>query len=141
MRIRWILGLTVVTLAVTMGMGTAVSSGDQGAPYKSFGVTVRPSSPTPGGAADITAAGYRPGSTATFWISGSSSDRGRSYQPRLIELGGSRVDANGVVNEDVTVPASFQPRSIHIVVVKGEGRDGRPLTESTSVVLSQRRNR
>jgi hypothetical protein len=125
--------LFAVVLAIAIGIGFAVSGRAQGEPYKSFGVTVRPVSPAPGAKADITAAGYGPGSTATFWISTSPSN-----SSRLLVLGKSRVNANGIVTDDVTIPRYFQPYSVHVVEVQGVGRNGRPLTQSTSVKLSGR---
>lgn len=126
-----ILALTGVVAAAATGIGFAVVGTATGEPYKSFGVTVQPSSPAPGGKAEIIARGYRPGSEADFFVSVA-----RSPRSRLIELGESTVDANGVARDAVTIPSYFEARSLHTIEVEGVARDRDPLTEMTKVRLA-----
>jgi hypothetical protein len=81
--------------------------------------------------ADITARGFGPGTTATFFISTTPSPRSQ-----LVRLGVSAVDANGVVTEVVTIPGDFETHSVHSVQVQGVGSDRHLLTEYTKIRLA-----
>ena len=131
MGIRRMLAVLAAVAAAAIGIGFSVSGSARGDPYKSTGISVSPASPAPGGAVEITARGYLPGSTAIFLISTSP-----SAQSQLILLGRSTVDANGVVTDDTTIPGAFQPHSRHAIQVMGVDRNLRALTETTKVRIA-----
>jgi hypothetical protein len=95
------------------------------APYVSTGITLSVPHPAPGGSDTVTAAGYQPGSQATFLIFSNG-----------ITLGTAAVNANGVVADNVTVPSSFVAGSAHTFEVQGTAADGTPLTQSAPVTLA-----
>jgi hypothetical protein len=142
MRMRGFRALVVVTVTAALGASSWLAGATaSGQPYRSFGVTVKPSSPAPGGPATVTASGYRPGSRVTVSISAFSCTRTcRGNHNSYIELGDARANANGVATDHVTIPRYFAEGSTHVVEANGVTNKGRELTESTTVTLSRARH-
>jgi hyaluronoglucosaminidase len=115
-----LIGVAVILLTF---FGLSATAG--AAPYTSSGVTLSVANPAPGGSETISASGYQPGSQATFLIFSSG-----------ITLGNATVNANGVVQDTVTVPSSLMPGSAHTFEVQGTTADGAPLTQTASVTLA-----